>query len=44
MKCEWCGAAGHEYTVHPEAVADVADWERQEYANRESDEWQLYLE
>lgn len=26
--CEYCGLIGHHYTAHPEAVADVAAWER----------------
>lgn len=24
--CDYCGRAGHDYTIHPEAVADVKAW------------------
>lgn len=31
-ECEYCGEPGHDYTRHPEAVRDVAEWERTKHA------------
>jgi hypothetical protein len=27
--CDFCGQRGHDYTAHPEAVADVRAWQGQ---------------
>lgn len=28
-ECDYCGGRGHTYEVHPEAVRDVQQWERE---------------
>jgi hypothetical protein len=28
--CDYCGNKGHDYTVHPEAVRDVEQWQKQQ--------------
>jgi hypothetical protein len=30
--CDYCGAVGHTWQIHPEAHADVAAWEREQRA------------
>lgn len=30
--CDFCGEKGHDYTVHPEAVRDVQQWQKQRHA------------
>lgn len=25
-RCDFCGELGHNWDIHPEAVADVANW------------------
>ncbi|AOT27591.1 hypothetical protein SEA_BADGER_84 [Mycobacterium phage Badger] len=27
MQCDYCGGFGHDWSVHPEARADVRSWE-----------------
>lgn len=31
QECEYCGRPGHDWTRHPEAHADVAEWERERH-------------
>lgn len=38
VSCDYCGEDGHDWTVHPEAHADVAAWKRQEDADAERQE------
>lgn len=32
IQCAWCGEFGHEDTVHPEARAEAAAWQREAHA------------
>ncbi|QGJ94859.1 hypothetical protein SEA_BLINN1_99 [Mycobacterium phage Blinn1] len=31
MDCEYCGQPGHDWSVHPEARADVRAWEAESH-------------
>lgn len=44
MTCDYCGQPGHDWQVHPEAVADVAAWRREDDAANERQEMSGWVE